>query len=201
MRVASINGKKYILVIVDDYSRYTWTLFLRSKDETPEVLKDFLMMIQRNLQAKACSLMKQFGFSLPTQHTSLFQLSDDVNNGHLNGPLKEEVYCCSARRHFQTLIMPDVNTRKALLEGTVPGDKLVSGCQRNKTAMQYLQQRQSTVALSASCAQVMWLRWHDALASEHSQAVNQESYAKSLWILQNNPSDSNVFHNDDGYPA
>nr|GFA58824.1 retrovirus-related Pol polyprotein from transposon TNT 1-94 [Tanacetum cinerariifolium] len=37
MRVASINGKKYILVIVDDYSRYTWTLFLCSKDETPEV--------------------------------------------------------------------------------------------------------------------------------------------------------------------
>ncbi|GKB75371.1 retrovirus-related pol polyprotein from transposon TNT 1-94, partial [Tanacetum coccineum] len=51
MRVASINGKKYILVIIDDYSRYTWTLFLRSKDETPEVLKDFLTMIQRNLQA------------------------------------------------------------------------------------------------------------------------------------------------------
>ncbi|GJU60329.1 retrovirus-related pol polyprotein from transposon TNT 1-94 [Tanacetum coccineum] len=45
MRVASINGKKYILVIVDDYLRYTWTLFLRSKDETPEVLKDFLTMI------------------------------------------------------------------------------------------------------------------------------------------------------------
>nr|GFA09631.1 retrovirus-related Pol polyprotein from transposon TNT 1-94 [Tanacetum cinerariifolium] len=51
MRVASINGKKYILVIVDDYSRYTWTLFLRSKDETLKVLKEFLTMIQRNLQA------------------------------------------------------------------------------------------------------------------------------------------------------
>ncbi|GJV52414.1 retrovirus-related pol polyprotein from transposon TNT 1-94 [Tanacetum coccineum] len=51
MRVASINGKKYILVIVDDYSRYTWTLFLRSKDETPEVLKDFLTRIQRTLNA------------------------------------------------------------------------------------------------------------------------------------------------------
>ncbi|GJW79255.1 hypothetical protein Tco_0140937 [Tanacetum coccineum] len=56
MRVASINGKKYILVIVDDYSRYTWTLFLRSKDETPEVLKDFLTMIQRNLQAPVISV-------------------------------------------------------------------------------------------------------------------------------------------------
>nr|GEY12095.1 putative ribonuclease H-like domain-containing protein [Tanacetum cinerariifolium] len=51
MQVASINGKKYILVIVDDYSRYTWTLFIGSNDETPKVLKDFLTMIQRNLQA------------------------------------------------------------------------------------------------------------------------------------------------------
>nr|GFA71606.1 hypothetical protein [Tanacetum cinerariifolium] len=45
MRVASINGKRYVLVIVDDYSRYTWTNFLRSKDETPEALIDFLRRI------------------------------------------------------------------------------------------------------------------------------------------------------------
>nr|GFB92849.1 hypothetical protein [Tanacetum cinerariifolium] len=51
MRVAGINGKKYILVIVDDDSRYAWTLFLHSKDEMEEVLKEFLTMIQRNLQA------------------------------------------------------------------------------------------------------------------------------------------------------
>ncbi|GJX63304.1 retrovirus-related pol polyprotein from transposon TNT 1-94 [Tanacetum coccineum] len=61
MRVASINGKRYILVIVDDYSRYTWTLFLRSKDETPEVLKDFLTMIQRNLQALVISVRTDRG--------------------------------------------------------------------------------------------------------------------------------------------
>ncbi|GJY98038.1 retrovirus-related pol polyprotein from transposon TNT 1-94 [Tanacetum coccineum] len=42
MLVASINGKKYILVTVDDYSRYTWTLFLHSKDETPEFLNKTL---------------------------------------------------------------------------------------------------------------------------------------------------------------
>nr|GFB98620.1 retrovirus-related Pol polyprotein from transposon TNT 1-94 [Tanacetum cinerariifolium] len=46
MRVASMNGKRYVLVIVDDYSRYTWTHFLRSKDETPEVLIDFLRLVQ-----------------------------------------------------------------------------------------------------------------------------------------------------------
>nr|GEY33800.1 hypothetical protein [Tanacetum cinerariifolium] len=61
MRVASINGKKYIMVIVDDYSRYNWTLFLHSKDETPEVLKDSLMMIQQNLQALVITIYNDRG--------------------------------------------------------------------------------------------------------------------------------------------
>nr|GEX49703.1 retrovirus-related Pol polyprotein from transposon TNT 1-94 [Tanacetum cinerariifolium] len=52
MRVESINGKKYVLIIVDDYSRYTWTHFLRSKDETPEVLIDFLRLVQRGLHSQ-----------------------------------------------------------------------------------------------------------------------------------------------------
>nr|GFA04211.1 hypothetical protein [Tanacetum cinerariifolium] len=52
MRVASINGKRYVLVIVDDYSRYTWTYFMWSKDETPKVLIDFLRLVQRGLQAQ-----------------------------------------------------------------------------------------------------------------------------------------------------
>ncbi|GJW10373.1 copia-type pol polyprotein [Tanacetum coccineum] len=33
MRVASVNGKKYILVIVDDYSRFTWETVRRIKSE------------------------------------------------------------------------------------------------------------------------------------------------------------------------
>ncbi|KAI3735912.1 hypothetical protein L6452_15437 [Arctium lappa] len=46
----SLGGKKYILVIVDDYSRYTWVKFLRSKDETPDVLITFLKTTLVNLQ-------------------------------------------------------------------------------------------------------------------------------------------------------
>nr|GFC81101.1 retrovirus-related Pol polyprotein from transposon TNT 1-94 [Tanacetum cinerariifolium] len=45
MRFASINGKRYVLVIVDDYSCYTWVHFLRSKYEAPEVIKTFLTRI------------------------------------------------------------------------------------------------------------------------------------------------------------
>nr|GEU67043.1 hypothetical protein [Tanacetum cinerariifolium] len=45
MRIANINGKRCVLVIVDDYSRYTWVHFLRSKDEAPEVIIKFLKTI------------------------------------------------------------------------------------------------------------------------------------------------------------
>nr|GEZ41062.1 hypothetical protein [Tanacetum cinerariifolium] len=51
MRIASINGKQYVLVIVDDYSRYTWVHFLRSKDEAPKVIKTFLKRITVLLQS------------------------------------------------------------------------------------------------------------------------------------------------------
>ncbi|GJX50308.1 retrovirus-related pol polyprotein from transposon TNT 1-94 [Tanacetum coccineum] len=51
MPVASINRKEYILVIVDDYSRFTWVKFLASKDEAPDFIIKFLKMIQIRLNA------------------------------------------------------------------------------------------------------------------------------------------------------
>ncbi|GKF61850.1 retrovirus-related pol polyprotein from transposon TNT 1-94, partial [Tanacetum coccineum] len=51
MRVESINETRYVLVIVDDYSRYTWVHFLRSKDKAPEEIKTFLKKTQVLLQA------------------------------------------------------------------------------------------------------------------------------------------------------
>nr|GEU29757.1 retrovirus-related Pol polyprotein from transposon TNT 1-94 [Tanacetum cinerariifolium] len=51
MRIASINGKRYVLVIVDDYSCYTWVHFLRTTDEAPEVIKTFLKRITVLLQS------------------------------------------------------------------------------------------------------------------------------------------------------
>ncbi|GKC23881.1 retrovirus-related pol polyprotein from transposon TNT 1-94, partial [Tanacetum coccineum] len=50
MHVTSVNGKKYILVIVDDYSRFTWVKYLRSKDEAPAFIINFLKMIQVRLK-------------------------------------------------------------------------------------------------------------------------------------------------------
>ncbi|GJQ93803.1 retrovirus-related pol polyprotein from transposon TNT 1-94 [Tanacetum coccineum] len=47
--VRDTDGVELIKVIVDDYSRFTWVKFLRSKDETPEVVIKFLKQIQVGL--------------------------------------------------------------------------------------------------------------------------------------------------------
>ncbi|GKA63151.1 retrovirus-related pol polyprotein from transposon TNT 1-94 [Tanacetum coccineum] len=52
MKVESINGKKYILVIVDAYSCYMSVYFLRTKDETPEIIKKFIAQVQLNFKVQ-----------------------------------------------------------------------------------------------------------------------------------------------------
>ncbi|GKB79269.1 retrovirus-related pol polyprotein from transposon TNT 1-94, partial [Tanacetum coccineum] len=51
MRVASISEKMYILVIVDDYSRFTWVRFLKTKDEAPAAIIKCIKNIQVRLKA------------------------------------------------------------------------------------------------------------------------------------------------------
>jgi hypothetical protein len=48
----SIDDNKYGLVIVDDYSRFTWVFLLQDKSETQKVLKKFLRRGKMNLMPK-----------------------------------------------------------------------------------------------------------------------------------------------------
>nr|GFA51230.1 retrovirus-related Pol polyprotein from transposon TNT 1-94 [Tanacetum cinerariifolium] len=67
IRIASINGKRYVLVIVDDYSRYTWVHFLRSKDEAPEVIIKFLKRITVLLQSPVIIIRTDNGTKFKNQ--------------------------------------------------------------------------------------------------------------------------------------
>ncbi|KAJ9539037.1 hypothetical protein OSB04_031770 [Centaurea solstitialis] len=50
MKFQSLAGRKYILVIVDDFSRYTWTKFLENKDETSSLIINFIKAVQVQLK-------------------------------------------------------------------------------------------------------------------------------------------------------
>jgi hypothetical protein len=80
MRVESINGKKYILVIVYDYSRYTWVKFLRSKDEAPGTIITFLKRIQVLLQAPVRIVRTDNGTEFINQELRTY--FEDVGNTH-----------------------------------------------------------------------------------------------------------------------
>ncbi|GJX90802.1 retrovirus-related pol polyprotein from transposon TNT 1-94 [Tanacetum coccineum] len=67
MRVQSVNGKKYILVIIDDYSRFTWVKVLASKDEAPDFIITFLKMIQRRLNASVRKIRTNNGTEFVNQ--------------------------------------------------------------------------------------------------------------------------------------
>nr|GFA17655.1 hypothetical protein [Tanacetum cinerariifolium] len=86
MRVASINGKRYVLVIVDDYSRYTWVHFLRTKDETPEVIKNFLKKIYVCLQAPVIIVRIENGTEFKNQ--VLKEYFDSVGISHETSAVK-----------------------------------------------------------------------------------------------------------------
>jgi transposase InsO family protein len=57
----SIGGNKYGLVIIDDYSGFTWVFFLQDKSETQEVLKKFLRMTQNEFDAKVNKIRSDNG--------------------------------------------------------------------------------------------------------------------------------------------
>nr|GFA46496.1 hypothetical protein [Tanacetum cinerariifolium] len=67
MRIASINGKRYVLVIVDDYSRYMWVHFLRSKYEAPEVIIKLLKRITVLLQSPVIIIRTDNGTKFKNQ--------------------------------------------------------------------------------------------------------------------------------------
>nr|KAJ0202156.1 hypothetical protein LSAT_V11C600323170 [Lactuca sativa] len=46
----TIQGKKYILVVVDGFSRFTWVFFLRLKSEAPEEMINFIKQIKLKLK-------------------------------------------------------------------------------------------------------------------------------------------------------
>ncbi|GKB30076.1 retrovirus-related pol polyprotein from transposon TNT 1-94 [Tanacetum coccineum] len=72
VRVERINGKKYILVIVEDYSRFTWVKFLRLKDEAPDAIIKCIKNIQVRLNATVRNVRTNNGTEFVNQTLRCF---------------------------------------------------------------------------------------------------------------------------------
>ncbi|GJT81260.1 retrovirus-related pol polyprotein from transposon TNT 1-94 [Tanacetum coccineum] len=72
IRVESINGKRYILVIVDYYSLYTWVFFLHTKDEAPYMIINFINRIQQNMRAQVLKVRSDNGTEFKNEKLRMF---------------------------------------------------------------------------------------------------------------------------------
>nr|GFB74661.1 retrovirus-related Pol polyprotein from transposon TNT 1-94 [Tanacetum cinerariifolium] len=102
IRVESVNGKKYILVIVDDYSRFTWVKFLRSKDETSDFIIKFLKMIQVRLKVPVRRIQTDNGTEFVNQ--TLREYYEEVGISHETSVARSPQQNGVVERRNRTLI-------------------------------------------------------------------------------------------------
>ncbi|GJX76274.1 retrovirus-related pol polyprotein from transposon TNT 1-94 [Tanacetum coccineum] len=159
MRVASINGKKYILVIVDDYSRYTWVYFLHSKDENPEIIKKFIAQAQLNYKAKVCKIRTDNGTEFK------------------NATLKAHYEKLGIMQQFSTARMPQQNgvverRNRTLVEAaqTSRGFRIYN--RRTKKIMETINVKFDELTAMAS--------EHDCLEPELQRFINHNSSAETM---------------------
>jgi transposase InsO family protein len=87
----SIDGSKYCLVIVDDYSRFTWVFFLQEKSQTQETLKRFLRRAQNEFGLKIKKIRSDNG--------------TEFKNSQIEGFLEEE----GIKHEFSSTYTPQKN--------------------------------------------------------------------------------------------
>nr|GEX82421.1 retrovirus-related Pol polyprotein from transposon TNT 1-94 [Tanacetum cinerariifolium] len=120
IRVESVNGKKYILVIVDDYSRFTWVKFLRSKDETLMFIIKFLKMIQVRLSVPIRRIRTDNGTEFVNQ--TLRDYYEEVGISHDTSVARSSQQNGVVKRRNRTLIEAacTIKTPYELIHGKQP---------------------------------------------------------------------------------
>jgi transposase InsO family protein len=76
----SIDESKYCLVIVDDYSRFTWIFFLQEKSQTQETLKRFLRRAQNEFGLRIKKIKSDNGTEFKNSQIEGFLEEDGIKH-------------------------------------------------------------------------------------------------------------------------
>ncbi|GJU98603.1 putative ribonuclease H-like domain-containing protein [Tanacetum coccineum] len=88
--VRSLNHKTYCLVITDDFNRFSWVFFLRTKDETSGILKDFIRQIENQLNQKVKTIRYDNGIEFKNRDFIEFCGSKGINREYSNARTPQE---------------------------------------------------------------------------------------------------------------
>lgn len=81
-RTTSIGGKYYAFVIVDDYSRYTWTLFLAHKNDSFDNIKIFVTKVENEKILSIKQIRSDQGTEFQNEKFSNFCQDRDIGHNY-----------------------------------------------------------------------------------------------------------------------
>jgi transposase InsO family protein len=76
----SISGSKYCLVIMDEYSRFTWVFFLQEKSQIQETLKKFLRRAQNEIGLRIVKIRSDNGTEFKNSQIEGFLEEEGIKN-------------------------------------------------------------------------------------------------------------------------
>ena len=79
-RTSSLGGKKYGFVIVDDYSRYTWVMFLGHKDETFTAFQNFYKKVSNEKNMSILGIRSDHGTEFENHQFENFCCNHGINH-------------------------------------------------------------------------------------------------------------------------
>ena len=74
------GGNLYCLVIIDDYSRYTWTFFLEDKSKTMVIFKTFVKQAQNEFESSIVKVWSDNGTEF--RNTQVEEFCNDISIKH-----------------------------------------------------------------------------------------------------------------------
>ncbi|GJS22121.1 putative ribonuclease H-like domain-containing protein [Tanacetum coccineum] len=142
--VRSINHKTYYLVITDDFKRFSWVFFLRTKDETSGILKDFIRPIKIQLNQKIKTIRCDNGTEFKNGDIIKLCGSKGIKREYSNARTpqqnrvadrKNKTFIEAARTMLADLFLPNIFWAEAVSTACYVFNKLVrSENQANKNA-------------------------------------------------------------------
>ena len=74
-RTKSFSGKRYIMVVVDNFIRYTWVILLRSKSDAPKHIEAFCIRLQNEKSLKINRIRSDYGKEFKNSYVKTYVIN------------------------------------------------------------------------------------------------------------------------------
>ena len=97
-RTKFLGGKSYIMVVVDDFTRYTWVILLRSKSDAPELIEALCTRLQNEKNIKIDQIQSDHGKEFDNSYMKSFCIRSGISQ-EFSTPITPQQYGVVERKN------------------------------------------------------------------------------------------------------